>query len=319
MTEAENLLDQTSIGICFFGITRSIPFTSHSILASVIDPASRSGKVTSSAHFFRQDRILNPRTGEDCMVIDGSECQLNLDELVWSSAGSSEIVTDLERLSEFGDAWGDDFASLRNLVHQLHSLKRVTALAERNSPDIVAFIRPDLNYHDSLYTVFRKALKAHRSGKSVVFAPDWQRWGGVNDRFAIAVGRDAALAYGNRIDYAREFCESRGQPLHSERLLAFALQRAGVPVVHIPHRASRVRANGVQSWEDFDRFFQKAVQRRLNGRIKQRAKTLHRVLSFANRHTCRLLWGDRYINIDPPEGVVARSRTEEEALRRRRS
>lgn len=303
------------IAICLFGIARSLDKTATSIEENVIAQAAKLGEIVKLAHFFDQPVISNLRTGEHNVAVATDEESLPLDQVKQSKPETQEILEDIRKLSVYGDAWCDKFASLRNLVHQLHSLRSVSVLEEQCRPDIVAFIRPDLNYHDSLHAVFRKAVRAHRSGASVVFAPDWQRWGGVNDRFAIAVGREAARAYGNRISYAQEFCQSLGRPLHSERLLAFALERSKVKVVPIPHRASRVRANGIQSWEDFDRFLPKAVQWQLDNRFKHRLRPLHRILSLANQYSSRLLWGDRYINIDPPEEVVARSRTEEEALR----
>lgn len=303
------------IAICFFGIRRSIDKTSTSIDESVIQQAKRFGQTHLLAHFYDKALISNRRTGEYNARTAAARDHLALHEVDETEPEAQEVLLDFEKLKTYGDSWSDQFASLNNLVHQLHSLRRVTALAQERRPDIFAFIRPDLNYHDSLYPIFKRAVKEHNTGRSVIFVPDWQRWGGVNDRFAIAVGPAAAMAYGNRISCAQEFCERREQPLHSERLLDFALKKSKVKVVHVPHRASRVRANGVQSWEDFDRFLQKAIQWRLDHRLKNRSKPLYKLLTFANVHCSRLLWGDRYANIEPPKGVVQRSRIEEEALR----
>lgn len=307
--------NKLDIAICFFGIRRSLDKTYASIERNVIRPAQSFGEVNLLAHFYEKTIISNRRTGENNVQITDAGNFVELDEVEEAKPETRNIMLDFDKLSAYGDAWNDDFASLSNLIHQLHSLKRVTALAQKRRPGIVAFIRPDLNYHDSLYAVFKRASRMRNANRSIVFAPDWQRWGGVNDRFAIAVGAGAIMAYGRRISRAQEFCEMYNQPLHSERLLALALERAAVQVVHIPHRASRVRANGVQSWENFDRFLQTNVQQRIDASLKQSAKPLHRVLTAMNRYSCRLLYGKRYANIDPPKGVVMRSQIEEQDLR----
>lgn len=303
------------IAICFFGITRSLSYTIASIDRNVLEPAERMGDVVKLAHFFDLPRIENRRSGEYVAHEVDADKYLHAEEIETSKPQTAEIMVDFKKLKTFGDTWKDDFASLDNLTHQLHSLQKVTRMSQKYHAEIVLFIRPDLNYHDSLGPIIRRALKVHHAGKAAVFTPDWQRWGGVNDRFAVAVGEKAYMAYGNRLMVGEEFCSKFNRSLVSEHLVAHAMERAQVNVVHIPQRASRVRANGIQAWEDFDRFFPRAIQRRLDGRIKRRSKILYELLTFANNMTAQVVWGNRYANIDPPEGVVQRSKAEEVKLR----
>lgn len=237
------------IGICFFGITRSLAYTLPSIEAHVLAPARALGEVRIYAHLFRQDRIENPRTGETG-ALDPREYELlRADRLELEAPGSCLEKWHFETLKTHGDFWNNGFASLRNLVHQQHSLHRVSSLVLADGDvDICVFVRPDLRYHDSLAEPLRAACRA-RAG--TVFLPRWQPWFGYNDRFAIAVGAAAIAAYGQRAEAALSYCRDRQAPLHSERMLKYRLVRQGIRVRRIAARASRVRSDGAEFAEDF--------------------------------------------------------------------
>ena len=146
-----------------------------------------------------------------------------------------------------GDRYGDGGASIRNLLLQLHSLAAVTSLASQDQPDMVVFARPDLLYHNPINPdVIHHVLRHPR----VCAIPGWQWFHGCNDRFAIC-GREAAGAYGTRGMILAEYCRQSSKPLSSEGLLRFALLRAGISIVALPLRASRVRLGGKIRPEQF--------------------------------------------------------------------
>ena len=237
------------IALCCFGITRSLTRTIRSIRKNAIAPARAAGVLEIHAHFFDQTRAVAV-TGKTEGRMDVREGQLlSPDHLETEPSGSCLTDWDFEGLKSHGDSWNNDFISLRNLVHQLHSLDRVTASALTSEPDICLFCRPDLRYHDSLAPVLERAQAA--VGSERVFLPRWQSWGGYNDRFAVAVGSRAITAYGQRIRKAAAFCAETDAPLHAELLVKYALDAAGIEVEKIPTRASRVRASGVRVWESF--------------------------------------------------------------------
>ena len=241
-------MSRPRIAICFFGITRSLKHTIDSIERNVLNPARRSGTVTVLSHFFQQDRIDNPRSGESG-ALDTEEYRLLPND--WIELEPPETCLerwDFEGLKAHGDYWNDDFRSLRNLVHQQHSLHRVTCAALETDPDLVLFCRPDLHYHDSFEGQITQALKDRLP---TVRLPDWEAWRGRNDRFAIARGTRAIRAYGQRIEVAKKFCLWCEEPLHAERLLAYALRRRLVRVKTFPLRASRTRTNGTVVEESF--------------------------------------------------------------------
>jgi hypothetical protein len=234
------------IAVVFFGITRSLRLTLGSINRNVIAPArAAASDLRTVGHFFDQSAIDNPSSNE-AGALDPDEFRLlDLDEVVRELPGACLEKHGFDRLKGAGDSWKDDFASLRNLVHQLHSLACATDLALAWKPDIVVFARPDLCYHDSMAPQLAALSLSQGPG---VLLPDWAQWRGCNDRFALARGEDAISAYGHRVTRLNDYVAG-DRPVHSEQFLKFALGQ--VPVGSFGLRASRVRSNGMMEVEDF--------------------------------------------------------------------
>lgn len=243
-------VSETRIAICFFGITRSLRYTSYSIDENIIAPAQAFGQTKVFAHFFNQVEIDNPRSGESGKSDVEEYRLLNADWLVIEEPDNCLEKHNFNQLCAYGDTWNDNFVSLRNLVHQLHSLNEVTKAALDWKPDIVLFIRPDLLYHSSLKRYIGSILKC---GSECVMLPAWQNWEhGYNDRFAICKFRSAIEAYGKRVGDMHEFCELNKTPLHSERLLRYVLEKSEIKPKRMSARASRVRIGGRLKKENFD-------------------------------------------------------------------
>jgi hypothetical protein len=229
------------IAVVFFGITRALRLTLPSITANLIGPARAiAGDVRLFGQFFTQTAISNARSGETGDLDPDEYKLLALDAVELEAPGACLELYPMAEMQARGDIWGDEFASFRNLVHQLHSLKRASLLTEDFQPDIVIFARPDLLYHDSMAEQLDMLARAHRQ---FVLVPDCSQWFGLNDRFALAKGAEGIAAYGMRADRMGEYC-ARGKRLHSERFLKYALGEQRVRAVHL--RASRVRSSGMQ-------------------------------------------------------------------------
>lgn len=235
------------LAICFFGITRSLRYTLPSITANVLEPLRRLGDVRVYAHFYEQAEIDNPRSGEKG-ALDPTEYRLlRADRLMLERPDTLQPGW-FETIAAHGDFWQDGNRSLRNLLHQLHSLDMVTGMALEDGMKICVFCRPDLRYHDSLAPAVRRAIAAP---DALVQLPSWQSWFAMNDRFAVAKGARAIAAYGQRGRLAVELCQTRNEALHAESLVKYAMIRAGIRVRQIPARASRVRFDGTEVEEDF--------------------------------------------------------------------
>ncbi|MBF8778920.1 hypothetical protein [Pseudomonas fulva] len=235
------------VAVAFFGIPRNSSICFPSIEQNVLAQIPAGCQVRTFYHLYRIDAVHNARSGESGALHDDNYAPF---ERMSGRLDSTEGVLeqwDFERIKAQGDTWNDQHASLRNLVYQLHSLRCVTQMVEGFDPDFVVFIRPDNFYHSPLPGYIFSHARARRLN---AYIPDWQWWGGLNDRFSIC-GRDIYQAYGKRIEQIFAFCEKTGRKLHSERLLKFVLQRAEAKVCTLPTTASRVRIHGEFAEESF--------------------------------------------------------------------
>lgn len=236
------------IAIAIFGIPRGSGIAGPSIDAHIVRPCRAVGQVKLFGHLFRQESVVNPRSGEN-----GSLSEVDYERFAEFEPAMEPPNDCLESIRfqdwcSLGDIYGDEFQSLRNLAHQLHSLDRVTASMERYAPDVVVFARPDLLYRQPL---LRHELRAAADHPGRVYLPQWQWWNGYNDRLAVC-GKSSYRAYGTRIHRVGDFLRQTQRPLHAERLLRYALQRDRVVVRVLRQQAQRVRINDVLRDENFD-------------------------------------------------------------------
>jgi hypothetical protein len=257
--------DRVRIGIGVFGLPRSTPWTMPGLEQQLIAPARALGDVVVRYHLYRQQRVVNARSGEDAVLppahyaaFEAWQGELQSPEGVAEAAG-------LARWSRYGDAYADGFASLRNLLLQLHSLHRLTLQFDEDPPDVAVFVRPDLMLHDSLAVDLGETLARPFD---TVRLPSWQWNGGYNDRFALC-RRDAFPVYGHRIRQVARFLDTRGGPLQAERLLRFALDAACLRIDTTNVRASRVRVDGRVHPEGFERA---SMSRRARAALRGLAK-----------------------------------------------
>lgn len=238
--------DSLRIAVVFYGITRSLRFTLPSIEAQVIGPVRRvAGEAALFGHFFNQSHIDNPRTGETGALDPEEYRLLNLDAVEREAPDVCLALYPMDRIMAPGDRWKDGFRTLRNLVHQLHSLRRATLMAEAWGADLVVFARPDLVYLTDLEPVLR-ALSREEGPLSV--HPDWSQFQGVNDRMALAFGDRAIRAFGHRVEGLADFCAD-GRKLQAEQLLGLAL--TGLARRLEPIHVARVRSDGRVVQENF--------------------------------------------------------------------
>ncbi|MDB4476055.1 hypothetical protein N9052_00575 [bacterium] len=279
---------QPKIAVCFFGITRSLSYTIESIRNNILSPVGTIGRVQIFGHFFDAHYIDNPRSEEHGALPRHEHSLIEFDHLALEKPTCEKIISQ-EEVAAFGDAWSDDFASLSNVISQLHSLHQVTEIAMSHSPEIIIFARPDLEYHDSLLPVISKAASRKTS---CVYLPYWQPWTGYNDRFAVIRGRDAMRAYGLRGLEALNFCKAEARPLHAELLLKRALADARVKL--IPQRAGRVRLGGKRHPENYKHPNEEALSR-LISRASERLPFLRGRERQVTKIVVDAIYGDRSI------------------------
>jgi hypothetical protein len=242
------------VAVCFFGLTRSLRHTLPSIRRNIFAPLAQAGfSYDVFLHTYNLTQLTNRRAREFDCELDPEEWRL-LEPLRYIIDNQKEFDAahheTAQRLKLYGDAWRDDYVSFHNLLRQLNSLKRVTELWQGGAYDVILYLRPDLDYHDSLDVALIQSL-GQRRDEGIIVTAEWQQWRGLNDRFAYCTP-SAAQRYGNRMDECEGFCTAdgaEGQKLHSERLLAYAMRN--VQLEFTSSRATRVRANGRRRKENF--------------------------------------------------------------------
>jgi hypothetical protein len=230
------------IAIAFFGLPRCSKITFPSIEKNILSKLPKNSAHKCFYHLYVQEKVVSTHSNENGLLDKSNYEPFTTYEGILERP--EEVISEikLDEFKKFGNAWnkGADFTNLKNLLLQLRSLKKVTSLVERYEPDCVLFIRPDLFYHDPIEEKYFDLCMKHT--KSVTL-PEWQ-WGcGVNDRFAL-LGKNAYKVYGNRLDEAFNYCNNFKEPLHSERLLKYALIKNKIAIFILDIKASRVRING---------------------------------------------------------------------------
>ena len=241
------------IAVGFFGLPRNLYLTANSMKASIIWPAEQCGECVVLGHLNHVDRITDVRSGEKNTVIPTRLDLIDWDTVVREDEADTFRLLPFSEVLSHGDAFKNSGSSIKNLLFQLYSLKEVGKMALNAGADIAIFARSDLHYLDDLSNEIRAAS---RSNRPRVIVPNWQCYGGANDRFAICVGRKAIESYSHRFDRVLEYCQKTGRPLHSETFLRWVLEEHGLPVRFTGLRALRSRADGRLKREDFSRSFE---------------------------------------------------------------
>ena len=210
--------------------------------------------VTIIAHFNQIDHITGPQSQESRVRFrQDSIAALNAD-ILWVEKQTDTAISEEMRQLE-GINWDINIplyaGAKKNLMHQLHSLSRVSQLirmADLQTPDVFALLRADLQYLDDLdVDAIQTALT---TGQTDIITPNWQKWHGLNDRFAF-VSPDAVHHVLNRRTLVDAFAKTHGF-INAERLLLFAAQTFDLRQGFTAMRAERVRGTGRVRFESFD-------------------------------------------------------------------
>jgi hypothetical protein len=236
------------IALCFRGIARSLQHTVESIRSHIIEPAEQFGDVRIFTHLFDQTTIDNPRSGEQGPLDRSEYLLLQSHEIKLEDPDECLSQHGFDALKTYGDPWNNNFTSLKNLIHELHSLKEGWKMAELWNPSITLFLRPDLLYASSFRHLFNEIQLSRRKGLCL---PVWQGCWGANDRFAIATTHEAAIVYAERIDYVMDYCSTTRKPLHAEKFLLHQLRQNKTPLWFTRLQARRIRMGGDHAPEKF--------------------------------------------------------------------
>ncbi|MGR3371533.1 MAG: hypothetical protein ACU0D1_01925 [Pseudooceanicola nanhaiensis] len=240
--------------VCFYGVERSLKYTAYGIHRHIFRPLERAGvDVTVVAHFNHIERIGGDYSREGGVRFDRDRVACLNPDLLWvERQHDAAIATELEGTE--GVPWIIDtplYANSKwNLLHQLHSLSRVADMIDTaglSGADVFCALRADLQYIDDLDVAGIGGRIA--SGEADLITPDWQRWIGLNDRFAF-LGSRALGPVMRRREAVIGFTHEHGH-IHAESLLRDVARDADLKLGFTPMRAERVRGTGWVRHEPF--------------------------------------------------------------------
>ncbi len=235
------------IVVCFFGIDRALEYTSWAITQNILKPLISAGMDVTVVGHFNSVRTINSSNSRESSVSRSRDSIRFLDcDVLWIEPQTPDHIE--AELKQLGSAqWKEDLPqfknALRNLLYQLHSLSRCRDILEMTGLDqanLFLILRADLRYRDQL----RVFDMLHRlgSGECDLIVPDWQAWGGLNDRFAFLNKRALLPILGRRRE-VESFAKEHGY-LHAEELLQFTADKHNLKVGFTSLRAQRIRSGG---------------------------------------------------------------------------
>jgi hypothetical protein len=237
-----------NVAIIFFGAARRVDLTIESIKRN-IHACNQGLTLYTIASLTMVDRFNNPRNAEDNVALDANDAwHLRADAYAMLREDDAAIAGPLAAAQRRHDLYGNDWLTIRHVLHQLASLRRAWRFCAQDVPiafDYFLFLRPDLIYLDEIRIA---DIIEGFHGENNIALPAWASWNGLNDRFALADPKAARL-YANRLDLVEAYTQTNN--LHPETLLAHTLHHAASKVCVLPARARRVRANATTAYEDF--------------------------------------------------------------------
>ena len=118
---------------------------------------------------FTLDDILDHFNVDSFKFANGN--LLNADKLISEEPNLIFDNYSLKEIMKYGDIFKDDYKSIRNLIHQLFSLKKVYEISKAYNSDLTIFARPDLYYWDSFEKNIHNLLN---NSKDYIAIPNWQ-------------------------------------------------------------------------------------------------------------------------------------------------
>jgi len=215
--------------VVLFGVNRALSITQPNLQRQVLEPLERQAVRYGISWAFNQiEALRNPRSRELGLQteFDSARALNALQGTLLDQEHVDRIIKpQFDAAAACGDPWDDGFVSLRNHLRYLYVLQVSTRQALALAPQCrwFFFVRPDLIFAEPLDLA--GLIASHPAPhQEVLVSASWQRWGGTNDRFALAT-RGAAKTYGLRFGLIGAFLRQRARPLHAEIFLQWCLDQ----------------------------------------------------------------------------------------------
>lgn len=230
------------IALCFWGLTRSLKYTIHSIKKRILT-VLKNNKIEYKIfmHTYKFDsQYVNPRAHEYNVDLDFDEYTLlNPDYIEIDDQDEIKQKIDVFKYRTHDDPWNSDYISVDNFLCAMYSKKQLGQMVENceETFDYIIYLRPDVKYHSSFDIKFLSIVN-----KYTICTPNFHLFPKLNDRFCILTNNNLRKYY---LLFDEMYEYSLTQPLHSERFQYHTLiNRYKLSIKYIPFLFNRVRANG---------------------------------------------------------------------------
>lgn len=222
------------------------------------------GNVDIFVHTFDMKKFTNPRNKEKDVLLYPQDVYLLKGKIQITDVKEAEqqVENDLEGAKPFGDAWKNNFISLKNLFLQLYSIERAYKLSQSTGKYYThyLFVRLDQLYLDA----FPVNQILSESRNTDAWVPSWgfPPPRGENERFYVTTG-NFSWPIANRRLFWRSFVADKKRPVHAEELLKYVLVRTGARISEIRNFCfNRIRGHKVHA-ELHGKPFKKVLQETL--------------------------------------------------------
>ena len=231
------------IALGFWGITRSLKYTIHSIRQFIIEPLrNRNIEVVIYMHTFSiNSEYNNIRTGEMNIQLDNEEYKLLNPQYI--HIDEQDVIKDNINITKYRtciDPWNTNYNSVDNFICAMYSKNQLVNMIEKSKQhfDYIMFLRPDVKY---LHTFPIECLKFVR--ENTICIPNFAKFYNFNDRFAVT-NMNTYKLYGSLFDELIEY--SKTDVLHSEKCQQILLTKRNIRIMYIPFFFNRVRFTGTE-------------------------------------------------------------------------
>jgi hypothetical protein len=231
------------VALAFWGLTRSLKYTIHSIQTNILDVLKHhSIEYTIFLHTFSfSGSYTNERANEKDILLDFDEYKLLRPEYFHvEDQDEAKRKIGIHKYRTHKDPWNTNYATLDNFLCAMYSKLQLGSMLQQSKQtfDYVLFLRPDVRYLVPFQLEF-----FNKVNKTTICIPNFHLFTfRFNDRFCLT-------DYANAIQYCELFHHmlsySKLYPLHSETFQQKTLTKHhGLIVQPIPFYFNRVRADG---------------------------------------------------------------------------
>lgn len=230
------------IALCFWGLTRSLKYTIHSIKKHILTVLkSNNIEYKIFMHTYKFDsKYVNPRAHEYDVDLDFDEYTLlNPDYIEIDDQDEIKERINVFKYRTQDDPWNSGYISVDNFLCAMYSKKQLGLMVENCNEtfDYIIYLRPDVKYHSTFDIDFLKHVN-----KYTICTPNFHLFPKINDRFCILTNNNLRKYY---LLFDEMYQYSLKQPLHSERFqYHIFIYHYKWSIKYIPFLFNRVRANG---------------------------------------------------------------------------